>query len=122
MPSIGSDIFDFVLNFEKQQNVVKFGEINGRVQSIIDMTHCLAPTAWVDFGRGEKQIWEIPCWVLGLRSTQEIFFCLEAWEMWDLIKRNESDVGDIVFESLEVQIPLFCIVFSIDKLLITLKI
>ena len=41
----------------------------------------------------------------------------------EMIKRNESDVANIVFEILakkRVQIPLFDIVFCIDKLLITL--
>ena len=41
-----------------------------------------------------------------------------------MIKRNESDVCDIGFEILaknSVPIPLFYIVFSIDKLFITLQ-
>ena len=46
----------------------------------------------------------------------------------DMIERNESDVGDVIFEILgknSVQIPLFYplwfyIVFSIDKSFITL--
>ena len=40
----------------------------------------------------------------------------------DMIKRNESDVGDIVFEILaKKEDKFFCyIVFSTDKLLITL--
>ena len=37
----------------------------------------------------------------------------------DMIKGNESDVVDIVGNE-KVQIPLYYIVFSVDKLLITL--
>ena len=43
----------------------------------------------------------------------------------DIIKGNELDVGDISFEILaqktEFQFPLYYIVFSFDKLCITLK-
>ena len=46
------------------------------------------------------------------------------WKEDDMIKGNESDVADIVVEilakELRGQILLFYIVFSIDKLLITL--
>ena len=39
----------------------------------------------------------------------------------DMIKGNESDVADIVFEILaKKEIPLFYIVFSVDKLFVTL--
>ena len=48
----------------------------------------------------------------------------QIWfEICDMIKRNESDVGDVVFEILanknSVQISLFYIVFSIVKSFIT---
>ena len=44
--------------------------------------------------------------------------------MCDTIKRNESDVGDVVFETIgknSIQIPLFHIVFSIAKFFLTLE-
>ena len=48
---------------------------------------------------------------------------LNTLTICDTIKRNESDVGDVVLEIIgknSVQIPLFHIVFSIAKFFITL--
>ena len=54
---------------------------------------------------------------------QLLYFSLPSANICDMIKGNESDVADIIFEILAILILilLFYIVLSIDKLLITLK-